>query len=424
MRALPIAVALLAVTSVLTGAAAGPASTAAPEATPAVAPDGSDVRATAEPNQSIGVLAPRPGVPNRSTIHGESVNIGPGLELAANETSYRLSTLAAIERINSTRNSAERQRRILDELNAIEQRAIGLKDEQQRALSAYARGDVGARELLFDLARLDAEARALETRRERIAEWAKQTSDFSVDSGRLDSLERDLETYTGPVREHVAAVLRGEASQTRFYVSTTSDGVVLSAIVDGEYVRESYRGDLRDLSGSKLSPEEALNITEQAYVGIWDSRRDTEVVGSELSYLVRIAHGRGELSAFIASGNRMVFKEFQRRPLSTIEPSANRSQTRDGLTLTVDRSYAGGPMRIRLTETQSGEPVNANVTVGLEGSKSELVGQTDENGELWTLTPGGRLTVTAIRGNSVVFLTTDPVATPRIYAPPSNRTPP
>lgn len=423
MRALPVAVALIALTSVVAGAAVGPASTADSRGTAAVAPDGSGVPAVAaESNESIGVLALQPNQPNRTDIHRESVSLGPGVELASRETSYRLSSYAATERIESIEDPTDRQRRILNELNAIEQRSIGLKNEQRRIAAAYTRGAVGARELLIALARLDSEARSLERRRDQIAELAKETPDFSVDSGRLDALERDLETYTGPVRRHAAAVLRGRAPATRFYVSTTPDGVVLSTIVDDEYVRESYRGDLRDLSGPRLSPEEALNVTERAYPGVWDSRRDTEVVGSGQSYAVRITYGRGELSAFVASGSRKVFKAFQRRPLSTMESAAAVTDRRDGLELTVNRSYPGGPMRIRLTGARSDDPVDANVTVGLEGSESTLVGRTGGNGELWTLTPGDRFTVTAIRGNSVVFVTIDPAATPHVYAPPSNRT--
>jgi hypothetical protein len=209
-------------------------------------------------------------------------------------------------------------------------------------------------------------------------------------------------------------VLQGQSNPTRFYVATSADSVVLSTIVGDAYVREAYRGDVRNRTTDRMSPEEAFDIANRSYSTIWDLRTDTEILGSGDSYLVRVSYPGGDLSAFVDSGSRNVFKEFQRRPLADVDRGALVSDTRDGLRLQVNRTYPGGPLRVRLTEASTGDPVDANVTVGRDGGESRLVGATGDDGVLWTVSPGSRFTVTAIRGNSVVLVTTSPVPSPRV----------
>ena len=80
----------------------------------------------------------------------------------------------------------------------------------------------------------------------------------------------------------------------------------------------------------------------------------------------------------------------------------------------MNRTYPGGPLRVRLTQAETGDPVDANVTIGRDGGESRLVGATGDDGELWTVSPGSRFTVTAIRGNSVVLVTISPSEPPRV----------
>jgi len=430
MRALHVLlVGIVVVSLVATTGGASSADTAVPDAdgppvgsTAAVtAPssvDGATTRQVSEDNASrkvsVNVLSLPPGTSNRSSVETQYVDLGPALSFASNASTYRIETLTAVENVRSAETTEERQQRILGELNRIEQRAISLRSTQSRTASAFVDGDIEQREALVRLARIDIEARALETRRERLATLAEETPEFSVDAGRMDSLSRELDSITGPVRAHAAAVLQGQSNPTRFYVATSADSVVLSTIVGDAYVREAYRGDVRNRTTDRMSPEEAFDIANRSYSTIWDLRTDTEILGSGDSYLVRVSYPGGDLSAFVDSGSRNVFKEFQRRPLADVDRGALVSDTRDGLRLQVNRTYPGGPLRVRLIEASTGDPVDANVTVGRDGGESRLVGATGDDGELWTLSPGSRFTVTAIRGNSVVLVTTSPVPSPRV----------
>lgn len=74
-----------------------------------------------------------------------------------------------------------------------------------------------------------------------------------------------------------------------------------------------------------------------------------------------------------------------------------------------------------MNESETGDPVDANVTIGLEASQeSTLLGHTGSDGTLWTVSPSAPYTVTVIKGNSAVVLTADPTPTPTLAANPTD----
>jgi hypothetical protein len=217
--------------------------------------------------------------------------------------------------------------------------------------------------------------------------------------------------YAGPVRERVGAALAGDAPPTRVYVSTTPRGVSLAALTESGYVRETYRGELRRAGRTALNRSAASAVVADAYPSVWAARQAVSVDPARLS-VVRVTYDGGELAAGVGAGNRRVFRDVHRQSLVVAGTDETAVNTRDGLQIAVNRSYAGGPMRVRLTDAD-GDPVNASLTVGPAGGDSVPVGRTGPDGERWTLTPADRFTVVAIRDRSVVFVTMDPLATPR-----------
>ncbi|WP_242492877.1 DUF7094 domain-containing protein [Halogeometricum borinquense] len=374
-------------------------------------PSGASVNNQTARNASIRVLGIPSAQVDRSSLVTRTVELGPALTLDDNETKMRIKTLAAIDRIESTEPQDRRQQLILQELTTIEQATISLRSRQQETLRAYGEGRIDSRTLLIRLAIIDMHARELEDRSDRIQEIIKSMPDFSKDSD-VASLERKLDTFTGPVRQHAVAVLTGKAESTRFFVQTGTDSVVLSTIRKDTYVREVYRGDIRRPDSGIISDIEALNATVAAYPNISTlqyRQNGTNIVGTEKNnFLVRIKHKRGQLSAFVDSGSQKVFKEFQYRPLDTMETDSTQSAIKDGLKLTAHQTYAGGPVRFTLNDTETNEPVNALITVGLRSEDSVAVGKTGSDGSLWTMAPGQAYQVTAIKGNSVVLLTVEP----------------
>ena len=399
--------------SMLTAPTSGATPNSALTPSPATAPAQVESAAVGELN----VLAIPPGEATRSSLQLESVELGSGLAFASTTAELRVSTGAVIERIQSAETDERRQQLLLQEVSAIEQRMISLRASQRQTIDAYARGDRTPRQLLYELAAIDAEARELEDRRERIQSLTESTPGFSISSSRFGNIELELNTLTGPVRGHAAAVLGGEADSARFFVQTGPDSVALGVIRDGTYVREVYREPLRTGEDGEFTLADAVNATEQAYPTIAAQRLRDDTLGNPGSDSARVTieHQRGRLVAFVDSGSQRVFKEFQYRPIDQVTPESSVSATRDGLELTAHRTYPGGPVRLQLNSTTDAEPVDAQLTVGPPNGRSSVVGQTGDDGSLWTLAPAGTYQVTAIDGSSVVVLSVDPTETPFVY---------
>jgi hypothetical protein len=410
MRLLPAALALLLALAPVAGAVDAPASTPVPS--PGDLPEGTPAVDGDPTNRTVHVLDLAPSAVARSDIRERTVELGPALGFDVNATDRHVATAAMVRRINGSADAATRSERVADALDALERETSALQERQRAAVEAYAAGDVSTRAFLTTLGRLDAVARSLDERRRALATLADETPGVTAD-GRTAALSRELAALQGPVRQRAASVLRGRAAPTRFYAAVGNGTVVLSTVVGDRYLRESYSGDLRTRDGD-ISATAALDVTAASYPVVWETRRNnTQVVGSGDSYVVDVPHRQGHLTAFVDGGSRAVYREVQRRPVDTMGDGPAASSTRDGLRLRANRSYPGAPLRVVLTDAGSGRPLAANITIAsaAEGD-SALVGNTGSDGRLWTLAPAERFTVTAIRGNSVVFLTVDPTDPP------------
>jgi hypothetical protein len=431
MRALPvIAVALLCCSAVVgatgsltgspAGEAAGAASFGGTDASPAALDSPTYVAQTGDASlQQINVLDVPPTSVERWGVEQQYVDLGPALGLSTNATTDRLQTRAMVERIESANTTAERRERLETTLRDLESRVDGLSERQTTAVAAYGRGEASARELLVTLVRVSIAAEELNDRRNRIEELAADTRGFDVDRGRLASIGNQLSAFRGPVRAHAAAVLQGEVDPHRFYLATGPRSVTVSTVLDDTYLREAYRGDLRNGAGDAIELEVALDIVATSYPVIWNTTREqTQVFGGGETYPVRIAHSRGDLTAFVDSDARVVYAEHQRRPLGSMVADQRAEGTGDGIRLVVNQTYPGGPAQVRVVDTVTGDPIDATVSLAIETGAATRLGTTGDDGVLWTLSPYRRYTVTVeARGESVEAVV-DPGAPPRVDVEP------
>jgi hypothetical protein len=431
MRALPvIAVALLCCSAVVgatgglagspTNGAAGVAPLGGTGAAPAALDSPTHVAQTDDASlQQINVLDVPPTSVERWGIERQYVDLGPALGLSANATTDHLQTRAMVERVESANTTAERRERLETALQDLEARVDDLDERQTTAVSAYGRGEASARELLVTLVRVRIAAEELDDRRNRIEELAADTRGFDVDRGRLASIGNQLSAFRGPVRAHAAAVLRGEVDPHRFYLATSSRSVTVSTVRDDTYLREAYRGDLRNGAGDAIELEVALDIVATSYPVIWNTTREqTQVFGGGETYPVRIAHSRGDLTAFVDSDARVVYAEHQRRPLASMVADQRAEGTGEGVRLVVNQTYPGGPAQIRVVDSVTGDPIDATVSLAIETGDATPLGTTGDDGVLWTLSPYRRYTVTVeARGESVEAVV-DAGAPPRVDREP------
>jgi hypothetical protein len=132
---------------------------------------------------------------------------------------------------------------------------------------------------------------------------------------------------------------------------------------------------------------------------------ETNPYGSNI-YSVLIKHSHGTLVTYFDGGTEKVFKEIQRKQLTgenSLPPGPGVVNSSDNATLTVNRTYPGGPLRVQLTN-ETGAPLQGQVTVA-----GEPVGRTNAEGVLWTLGPTEQFAVTATHEDATVNVTATPV---------------
>ncbi|MGQ3328792.1 DUF7094 domain-containing protein [Halorubrum sp. FL23] len=441
MRALPVSLALLLLFASIVGAAS-PAAVAGSVADPATAPDsvveGTDATVTRVGSAATGVLAGGDGDRGRPQVASENLtfrtlstpsdsetrfgsgsrgaNLGSSVGFAVDETDAAMETAAVVQRVEAAETTPERQRRILAAINRVERDEVTLNSRQAEAFSAHAAGELSDRELLDELVRIAATAREYDARLEALDALAEETDGFSSPT-RLDELQVALQVYEGPVRDYALSAARGEVAATELYIESSNQSVVLAAIIDGEYVREVFRLDRWDRGGGAIGNDEAIEVTSAAYPET-ASLREPDAFGAGSVQRITIPHDFGVLRTFVSGGTSQVFVEHQRLALDAFPDTELVSETGDGFNVTVDRSYAGGPVTVTVRDEETGEPVSdVTVTKSVGGGDSQTIGTTNADGVVRTLSPPESYRVTVVDEPRAVFVDDlEPIATPRPVA--------
>lgn len=352
---------------------------------------------------------------DRSEVRRGHADVGPAVGFGANSTAAELRTEAIERRIESAESDDERQRRILSELSEIEQQEVTLNQHERTAIEAYTAGEIGPRELTIRLARVSMQSQLLRERLQIVRDEAEETPEFSVGS-RANNLDFQLRTYDGPVRNHVKSVLEGEQPPVRVFVEAGGGAVVLTTLYDDTYVREASIPDRRDRSTTgSIGLEEAENVTFANYPEIAANRGGADSLGSDGLFIVRVPHTGGELTTYVDGGSERVFQEHQRISVGNVTGHEPVGDVQEGLNVTIDRSYPGGPARVTVVESDTDEPiVGATVTVG-DADRSEVVGTTDADGQHWVISPREPYLLTVLgEGTTVARLEIEPTATPHL----------
>ena len=377
--------------------------------------DGSpDVTAIHSTNLTLRVLSTPPTIEPRVGHHYRDANFGTSLGLAVGEVDAAIRTETTIQRIEEAETNAERQRRILAAINEVEQDEVSLDSRQTAAIDAHASGELTDRELLDELVRIAAVATEFDARLEVLDELSEETDGFSS-PGRLDELQVQLQVYEGPVRDRALQTVRGDVDDTEIRIESGPNAVVLAMIEDEEYVRESFRRDRWDRGGGSLSSEAAIDIAVASYPETTELR-EPDAFGAGSVQRITVPHEFGTLRAFVSGGTEQVFVEHQRMDIDRFPDMETASLTEDGFNVTVNRSYAGGPVTVIVTDDETGDPVSdITVTKSASGGDSEPIGTTDENGVVRTLSPTEPYRITVIDEPRVAIMDgIQPIELPRL----------
>lgn len=359
------------------------------------------------------ILVVPDGAVQRTEIDQATLSLGPSTRFAGNITAVRMETAAVERYVTATENEDEQSRRIIEAFSTVEQEVITLRGRQQAAIEAFNRGEITPRAFVIELATIAARAEALEDRVAMLVSLAEDIEGFSL--SRADPTTYELRAFGGPVRERAIAAIRGTEPATRFFVTTGPEGYELSTIDDGVYKREAFRGAVRSGDASAtIDPTTAINITKRSYPHIAPSGSTSASV-SGMTSIVTVTNEKTTLTAFIDSGEERVFKEYQSIPLATYYSDASDTNVLNGLRITVNRTYPGGPMRINVTDAETGEPVNLTVTLSKGPTEGVKIGRTGDDGTIWTLSPRGTFTITAVgEDTAATFIETNSTDAPEI----------
>ncbi|NEU58478.1 hypothetical protein [Halorussus sp. MSC15.2] len=347
--------------------------------------------------------------PARTAFDSPSLALGSSLTMDRGEFRTELTVKSLGQQLQAT-DSVEKKKQALNRFRyRIENRIISLKANEQQATQAFSNGTISKSEYVRTLASIDAEVAdirklitEMRTRANSVPRFEMQTEAHTL-RGKLVSLE-------GPVRNRITAAIRGEEPPIRVYVGTGTNGIVLSTIVNGKYVREIVRHDRRNpaASGDSTLGSARKDIINQ-YRWAFENRKSTAtnaLYGTNNIYRMQMTHTHGKLVVYYDGGTESVFREMQHKRLNGETPlptGPSVSNTSENVTLTVNRTFAGGPLRVKLTNA-TGAPVQGDVTVA-----GDPVGRTNSDGVLWTLGPAEPSRVSATYDFTTVNVTAAPV---------------
>jgi len=425
MRAPPVVLVVVLLIAPIAGAiapvAAGGADTAATsgdESTAVSALSGTDAPTDRpqvdEANLTFRTLSTPTDADPRVGTSTRGANLGSSLSLAVDETDAAMETAAVVQRIENAETNTQRQQEILSAINRVERDEVSLNSRQANAFDAHAAGELSDRELLDELIQISATAREYDERLDELSELADETDGFSSPT-RLDELQVSLQVYDGPVRDHALSAARGEISASEVHVESSEGALVLATIDDDQYVREAFRTDRWDRGGGEISNDEAINATTNAYPET-ASLREPDAFGAGSVQRITIPHEFGTLRTFVSGGTERVFVEHQRITLETFPDTESVAESGDGFNVTVDRTYAGGPVTVAVLDEEDRDPVSdVTVTKTVGNGDSQPIGTTDADGVVRTLSPADSYRITVVDEPRVVVVDgLEPIATPRL----------
>ena len=302
-----------------------------------------------------------------------TVDVGSSLQsdLGATDDRYEYHLVQAEYRAVAE----QEQPAIVDaELDHLESRVEELRTREEAAFERYSEGELSTTEFVTELAAAHGEAQRIEMRLEGV----DQLDDERAFSDRTVAIEVELRRFHGPVREQIGDALAGKEQPVTVYVEAADDGVVLSTIDDGQYVREAHaHWNIDEEPDRRMSYSEAASQFESLYPWAWSAGHvSTTGIGGDLLYRGYSDHQHGELTAYLDPGTQKIFVEHQ-----FLNPEAMPIQETvvadgDGPNVTVERTYAGGPALV--------DAGTDDAEIWIDG---EHVGTTGDDGTVWIVEP-------------------------------------
>jgi len=324
----------------------------------------------------------------RSDTVGSSWNLGARIAASDGvlDSAYEARTFrTTLDRSSLT--GEARERLVAQRLQTIEDRTEALRAAERRAVAAYARGDITTTNFTRTLVANDAEARTL---RRTVADLEGLSESESNGNFAL-ALQLRLETFYSPLRQRLAASLRDGTANVRLSLRATEVGYVLGAVDNGSYYREALRYDNRQPEGPKSLTSNAELGDRQGEVYNVSSPGTQRLYRDAGAYVGRVVYSYAdtEITAFFDGGTGDAFFEQRHHVVEEMDRTTAVDERNGSVRMRVERTFSNGPIRVEITDPETGEPIDTAVQVG-----GERVGTTGEDGVLWVVEPAVSYAVT------------------------------
>ncbi len=360
---------------------------------------------------SANYLGPNASDVDRSGQATASIDVAATVGANAGEVRSTFARVS-VQREYDAADSPEARRRVVrNGTDQLEARVDALERREGRAIDRYASGDIEEADLFRTLASIDAEAEE----RGETARWLEARAnelDMTGAAGRLATLRIRLVAVRGPVRDEITAGLDG-STPTRVHAEVAGGGLVLATMSQDEggnsvYVREAYTPAIRNRRASDRYGGDFAEVfarLQEIYPWVHGGSQNLQFDSSRIGtsgatlYSIDYSYDHGRLTPYLDGGTGRVVKEDQRQRVEAV-PTARRTETSDDgdLRVTIERTYASGPMGVNATDRATGQPANATVLVD-----GDRVGHT-RGTTLWTVQPRGRTNVTVVGPEDTVRL--------------------
>lgn len=403
MKSLPLALVVLLLTATLGVGAVVPAPRAGPDPpTDDNPPASQQVRTTQQSSVTTNgtptdTLAIPSSQVDRTEIRRQHVDLGPAVGFDTAAMTETIATDVIKGEINDAGNDTQRRGQLKGAVADLETVVKVLKQRNAAAIQAFAAGDHDSTATLQELAMIGHTADRL---RDRIEVLEAQSENLDTDStlpNRLQTLTYELRTLDGPVREHAADIYTSERSPGHVFIQSGNGSIIISSLTEDKYIREVYYSSNRENEQTQISSGRALEVAAETYPLFWnrsDSRGSTSL--GAIAFVSLEDADSGSIETFIDGTTEKRYVEYKEISLNQFKPAQRTTQVQNGLRVTVERSYVGGPLRTSVVDEDTGQPINATVQIGQNGQESRRIGSTDRDKPVWALTPDDQFQITAI----------------------------
>lgn len=337
--------------------------------------------------------------------HGQSASADLGLGADATDATLR----AELEQRTV---AAELRKAPPDERAAIVESYLERLDDEVEALvqadidslEAATQGELTVRELLIEATETGYTASARQQTLNDLAALDDAVPDLDVTAA-VTRLELRYDIIAGPTRDRVLAAATDPDRPTTIGLEVTTAGLALISVDEHRYHREAVRYDRFAMPGDAV---ETLSAAESIAAEAYPSSTATVALrdlGAGL-YHVERSLPAGSVTAFVGGGSEAVVVERQYRWLDQVEVDLANSVDEDGVELTIERSFTGGPLRVTITDADTGAAIEGTAYLRHGGTWTPL-GAVDEGGQVWGPDPGGPIDIRVVTPDGIISVSAE-----------------